>query len=44
MVAVMTTLGKAGALVIIGRGPFVWRVVLTLVLMAAAGALVLYAT
>jgi uncharacterized membrane protein (DUF4010 family) len=41
VVAVMTTLGKAAAVAIVGRGPFVWRVVLTLVVMAAAGALVL---
>lgn len=41
LVAVMTTLGKAGLMVGFGRGPFVGRVVATLLAMAAAGALVL---
>ena len=37
LVAISTTLGKVGVLLLFGRGPFVGRVVVTLLAMAAAG-------
>ena len=41
VVAIATTLGKAGIVASIGRGAFVWRVVPILLLMAATGAALL---
>jgi uncharacterized membrane protein (DUF4010 family) len=41
LVAIMTTLGKVGVLLLVGRGAFLRRVALTLVAMAASGTAVL---
>ena len=41
LVAIMTTLGKVGVLLLVGRGAFLRRVAVTLVAMAAAGIAVL---